>query len=307
MMKNFLLLAAGCCALFVAHQSWAGTEVDGKTAAVATTEKTEEAVPLNFFQIESGYVFESDLNHGGSFGKQSELQNEFEYGHRIRLSGNLYLRLGLAYDRYDFGSTAAPVPNHLQSMAGVIGIDVMHGEDVGAFFHVQPGFYTQSDIGISSFDVPITLGRIFVVREKKFYVFGGAYASFLRGGSPVLPLGGVIWIVSDNVRLLGLLPDPRLIYSATKKIDLWIGGEVVGGAFRTDRNDNIQPAKLNGTTVNFSDYRAAVGFVYTVSDAFKVNFDAGCSIQRQFDFGRAGETYRTDPSPYVRVQLSAQF
>src|SRR4029453_14246335 len=98
-----------------------------------------------------------------------------------------------------------------------------------------------------------------------------------------------------------------LIYSATKKIDLWVGGELVGGAFRTDRNDNIKPAKLNGTTVNFSDYRAAVGFVYTVSDAFKVNFDAGCSIQRQFDFGRAGETYRTDPSPYVRILLCAQF
>ena len=136
-------------------------------------------------------------------------------------------------------------------MAGVIGIDFMHGTEVGAFFQMQPGFYTQSDIGISSFDVPITLGRIFVVREKKFYVFGGAYASFLRGGSPVLPLAGIIWIPSDNVRLLGLLPTPRLIYSATKKIDLWVGGELVGGAFRTDRNDNIQPTKLNGTTVNF--------------------------------------------------------
>jgi len=306
-MKNFLCLTTICCVLFVADQSWAGTEVEKTGASVAPTEKTEEAVPLDFFQVESGYVFESDLNHGGSFGKQSELQNEFEYGHRLLLSGNLFLHLGLAYDRYDFGSTAAPVPNHLQSMAGVIGVDYMHGTEVGAFFQVRPGFYTQSDIGISSFDVPITLGRIFVVQEKKFYVFGGAYASFLRGGWPVLPLAGLIWIPSDNLRLLGLLPTPRLIYSATKNIDLWIGGELVGGAFRTDRNNNIQPAKLNGTTVNFSDYRAAVGFVYTMSDNFKVNLDAGCSVQRQFDFGRAGETFRTDPSPYVRLQLSAQF
>src|SRR5262245_9359280 len=306
-MKSFLCLTAVGCALFVAYQSWAGTEADRENASVATTEKTEEAVPLDFFQINSGYVFESDLNHGGSFGKQSELQNEFEYGHRLLLSGNLYLHLGLTYNRYDFGSTAAPVPNHLQSMAAVFGIDYMHGTEVGAFFKVQPGFYTQSDIGISSFDVPITLGRIFTVQEKKFYIFGGAYASFLRGGSPVLPLVGVIWIPSDNVRLLGVLPTTRFIYSATKKIDLWVGGEIVGGAFRTDRNDNIQPTKLSGATVNFSDYRAAVGFVYTMSDSFKVNLDAGCSVQRQFDFGRAGETFRTDPSPYVRLQLSAQF
>ena len=306
-MKYFLGLTAVCCALLVACQTRAGTEVDSNTAVATTTEKTEEAVSRDFFQIDSGYVFESDLNHGGSFGKQSELQNEFEYGHRLRLTGNLFLHLGLAYDRYHFGSTAAPVPNHLQSMAGVIGIDFMHGTEVGAFFQIRPGFYTQNDVGISSFDVPITLGRIFVVQEKKFYIFGGAYASFLRGGSPVLPLAGIIWIPSDNVRLLGLLPTPRLIYSATKKLDLWVGGELVGGVFRTDRNDNIQPGKLSGTTVNFSDYRAAVGFVYTVSDSFKVNLDAGCSVQRQFDFARAGETYRTDPAPYLRLQLSAQF
>jgi hypothetical protein len=304
---HFFHLTAVCCVLFAVHQGLAGTEVDEKGSPVATTEKTEEAVPGDFFQFNSGYVFESDLNHGGSFGKQSELQNEFEYGHRLHLTGNIFLHLGLSYDRYDFGSTAAPVPNHLQSMAGVIGIDVMHGTDVGAFIQVRPGFYTESDVGTSSFDVPITLGRIFVVQDKKFYVFGGAYASFLRGGSPVLPLAGIIWIPSDNVRLLGLLPTPRLIYSATKKLDLWVGGELVGGSFRTDRNDNIQPAKLNGTTVNFSDYRAAVGFVYTMSDAFKIDLDAGCSVQRQFDFARAGETYRTDPSPYIRLQLSAQF
>src|SRR5262249_15771648 len=90
-MKNVFCLTALCCTLFAVHQSWAGTEADGGSASLAATEKTEEAVPLDFFQINSGYVFESDLNHGGSFGKQSELQNEFEYGHRIRLTGNLYL------------------------------------------------------------------------------------------------------------------------------------------------------------------------------------------------------------------------
>ena len=60
-MKNFLCLTAVCCVLFVSPQSWAGTDVDGQGTSVATTEKTEEAVPLDFFQINSGYVFESDL------------------------------------------------------------------------------------------------------------------------------------------------------------------------------------------------------------------------------------------------------
>ncbi|HEY1581883.1 MAG TPA: hypothetical protein VGF73_02155 [Chthoniobacterales bacterium] len=305
-MKKILCLVATCCLLLSARPLWAGTETDEK-ATVATTQSTGEAVPLDLFKIESGYVFESDLNHGGSFGKQSEIQNEFEYGHRIQLHGNFYAHLGISYDRYDFGSTGAPVPNHLQALAGVFGVDYMHGKDVGAFFQVRPGFYFQNDVGISSFDIPITLGRIFVVKEDKLYIFGGAYASFLRSGFPVLPLAGVIWIVSDDVRLMAVLPEPKLIYSPNKKLDLWVGGELVGGSFRTDRNENILPKKLNGTQIDFSEYRAGVGLTYAVCKDLSLDLGAGVSIERQFDFGRAGETYRTDPSPYVRLQMSASF
>jgi hypothetical protein len=305
-MKNLLCLLASCCIFLAVRPAWAGTGVDDK-AVVATTQSTEETVPLDLFKIESGYVFESDLNHGGSFGKQSMIQNEIEYGHRLRLRGNFYAHLGFSYDRYDFGSTGAPVPNHLQSIAGVFGIDYMHGTDVGAFLQVRPGFYFQNDIGISSFDIPITLGRIFVVQDKKFYIFAGAYASFLRSGFPVLPLAGIIWIPNDQLRLMALVPEPKLIYSPTKKLDLWVGGELVGGSFRTDHNDDIRPKKLNGTQVDFADYRAGVGLTYKMSSNVSFDLGGGVSISRQFDFGRAGETYRTDPSPYVRLQMSAAF
>ncbi len=305
-MKNLCCFLACCCVFLAARPATAGTEVDDKTA-LATTQASADGVPLDLLKIGSDYVFESDLNHGGSFGKQAMIQNEFEYGHRIQVRGNFYLHLGLAYDRYDFGSTNAPVPNHLQDIAGVIGIDYMHGTDVGAFFQLRPGFYFQNDIGGSSFDIPITLGRIFVVKEKKFYVFAGAYAAFLRGGFPVLPLAGIIWIPNDQFRLMALLPEPKLIYSPTKKLNLWVGGELVGGSFRTDHNNDIRPKKLDGTQVDFADYRAGVGLTYKMSSNVSFDLGGGVSISRQFDFGRAGETYRTDPSPYVRLQMSAAF
>jgi hypothetical protein len=305
-MKNFLCLLACCAAVVITPSLKAGTETDDKTA-VATIQKPVEATPLDLFKLEEGYVFESDLNHGGSFGKQDEIQTEIEYGHRIRVSGNLYVHVGFSYDRYDFGSTSAPVPNHLQAIAGVFGIDYMHGKDVGAFFQVRPGFYTQNDIGISSFDAPITLGRIFVIQEDRFYIFAGAYASFLRGGFPVLPLAGVIWIPCDQIRVMAVIPEPKVIYSPTKRLSLWAGGELVGGSFRTDRNEGIQPGKLRGAQVDFSEYRAGIGVAYALSDKVSVDVGAGYSIQRQFDFGRAGETFRTDPSPYVRLLMSAAF
>ena len=300
---RFLLLFI----LALASPAWAGSEMDGKAAVTATAAATAETVPLDVFTSEHAYIFESDLNHGGSFGKQAEIQNEIEYGHRVHLTGDLYVHVGFAYDRFDFGGTAAPVPNHLQSLSGVIGIDFMHGSDVGAFIQVRPGFYTQNDFGISSFDIPITLGRIFVLKQDQLYVFAGVNAAFLRGGYPVIPLVGVIWIPNDQWRVSAVLPEPRLIYSPTKNLDFYLGGEFAGGSFRTDTNDNITPHKLSGAQVDFTDYRAGLGLTYTVNSSFSVDAGAGYSIQRHFAFHRAGENFRTDPSPFLRLELKASF
>jgi hypothetical protein len=103
------------------------------------------------------------------------------------------------------------------------------------------------------------------------------------------------------------MPDPKLVYSATDKLNLWLGGQLVGGSFRTDHNDAIRPKKLNGTQVDFSDYRAGLGFSYALTRSCILDFNAGYSIQRHFAFHRAGENYRTDPSPYVGLQLKASF
>jgi hypothetical protein len=274
--------------------------------ATSTTKELEK-VSIDLISIESGYVFESDLNHGGSFGEQDAWQNEFEYARRFLLTGNLYLRAGLAYDRYDFGHTDAPVPVHLQSAAGIIGVDYMHGDDIGAFLWVKPGIYTEEHIGISSFDAPITAGRIFVLEQDKLYVLVGAQASFLRGGNPVFPFAGVIWMPCEKWTLMAVPPEPRLIYSPTKNLDLWFGGEIAGGSFRTDRDDSIRPTKLNGAQVDYEDYRAGLGIIYSPCDAVTLDLGGGCSIERGFKFHRAGENFRTDPAPYIEFEFKAKF
>jgi hypothetical protein len=305
-MKHAARLFLSLSILIPTWAAFAGAEGE----AAITSEKKTEAVPLDIVKTETGYVFESDLNHGGSFGKQDELQNEFEYAHRFEISGNFYLRLGVTYDRFDFGKTDAPVPVHLQRGAAIIGIDYMHGKDVGAFIQFRPGFYTEEHLGLASFDCPITLMRIWVLREDKLYFMTGANVSFLRGGLPVIPLAGVIWIPSDKVRLMGVLPEPRLIYSPNDKLDLWIGGEIAGGSFRTDHHDNFvgpHVAKLSGTQVDYYDYRAGVGLAYDLTDNVSVDFGGGYAIQRSFNFHRAGEYYRTDPAPYLRLEFKAKF
>ncbi|HEY2124563.1 MAG TPA: hypothetical protein VGG94_03775 [Chthoniobacterales bacterium] len=269
-----------------------------------------EKVPLDIFTADTTYVFESDLNHGGSFGKQDELENQFEYAHRFLLKDQWYLHLGLAYTRFDFGNTRAPVPDHLQSGAAVIGIDYMQGADTGAFLQFRPGFYTEDNIGLASFDCPILAGRFWTLQPDKLYILTGVYTAFLKGGYPVLPLAGVIWHPNDSIRVMGILPNPRVIYTVNKQLEVYVGGELAGGSFRTDHHDNyVGPhiAKLSGTQVDYVDYRAGGGFTYSLTNAISIDGNAGCAIQRAFHYHRAGENYRTDPAPYLQVALKASF
>jgi hypothetical protein len=50
-----------------------------------------------------------------------------------------------------------------------------------------------------------------------------------------------------------------------------------------------------------------VGFTYAVNKNFDVDFGGGASVLRQFSYHRAGETFRTDPAPYLRLELKAHF
>ena len=278
-------------------------QLDSYDERKADTDK----VPLDIFETETGYSFETDLNHGGKVGRQDAWQNEIEYAHRFLVSGNWYLRAGVAYNRFDFGNTPTPVPVHLQSGAFVIGIDYMKGKDLGAFIQFKPGFYTEEHIGLAAFDCPITAARFFVLQEHKLYLLVGANASFLRGSWPVIPVAGLVWIPCDKWRLMGVPPEPRLVYSPNDKLELWIGGEFVGGSFRTDHQNDIMPAKLSGAVVDYSDYRAGVGLRYSLNDHIDLDLGGGCSVQRDFNFERADQYFRTDPAPYVRIEFKAKF
>ncbi len=280
----------------------------GEVLQSATSDRTTLDQPaIDIIRFENSYVFESSLEDGGGYGDQDALQTVLEYSHRFHLSGNLYVRAGLAYERFDFGNTSAPVPVHLQSMAAILGVDYMHGSDVGAFIQLRPGFYTEEHLGIASFDMPITLGRVFVLQEDRLYLFVGATAAFLRGEYPVLPIAGLVWRPNDRWNVYGVLPEPRIVYSPNKSVDLWLGGQLVGSSFRTDHHDNIEPRKLSGAQVDYTEYRAGLGVAMRCGSAVSLGVSGGYVFQRRFNFERAGEEFTADPAPYVRVALKGEF
>ena len=305
-----LLLFASCASALAS--GGLSAPLDSPVPPAAQAKIKTEFVPTDTFEVETGYVFQSNLDHGGSFGKQDAFQNSIEWGHRIQLIGNLYLRVGLQYARFDFGHTSAlPIPDHLQSAAMLLGVDYMHGKNIGAFFQVKPGFYFENDIGRESFDIPITAGRIFILRDDQLYLFVGANAAFLRGGFPVVPLAGLIWTPNEQWHAMAMLPEPRVVYSPNKQWDIWAGGELVGNSFKTDEHPEFanipHVAKLSAAQLDYMEYRAGVGVIYSPVDNICFDLGAGMDIQRAFKFHRAGENYRTDPAPFLRLQVKAKF
>ncbi len=279
---------------------------DSKTVR-ATSQVEVERTPTDIFRLDASYVFASDLHNDGNFGEQDALQSGIEYSHRFLLGRKIYLRAGAAYNRFDFGDSSAPVPNHLFSIAGIVGLEYLVGKDVGAFLEFRPGFYTESDIGISSFDVPITGGRVFILQPDRLYLFIGANAAFLRGEYPVLPLAGLVWKPNEQWNIYAVVPEPRITYSPTKKLGFWLGGQLAGGSFRTDRDNNIVPQKLSNAQVDYSEYRAGLGLEYHPCDEFSVLVGGGYAFQRRINFERADEEWKADGAPYVRVALRAEF
>jgi hypothetical protein len=283
------------------------TAFAGETQEYSTTSATSETA-LDLFRIDSSYVFESELdNDFGPNGDQDAFQFSIDYSHRFRLGGKIYLRAGIGYTRFQFGETNAPVPEQLQTLNAMVGLEYMVGNDVGAFLYMRPGFYTETDFGSSSFDIPTTLGRAFVLQEGKLFLIVGATGGGLRGKFPILPIAGLIWKPSEQWNLFLVPPDPRISYSPNKNVSFYAGGQLVGSSFRTDRDDNIFPQKLSNAQVDYTEYRAGVGIDFRCGDAVTVNVAAVTHSCASFDFERADEEFEAAPAPYVRVGLKAEF
>lgn len=300
-MKKFSLLVLSAC--FSLSLARAGSV---ETHFVSDDQKT----PLDLFSLEGGYVFESKLTDDNArYGKQDAFEVEAEYSHRFHISGKWYFRAGLNYNRFDFGGTSAPVPDRLESVGGLFSIEYCVDGERGAFLEVRPGFYGTdlNHFGSDSFDALITLGRAWVLQKDKIFLFTGVNTSFLRGEFPVIPLAGLVWHFDEHWLLYGVLPEPRVVYMPNKKLDIWVGGQLTGGSFRTEENNNIFPRKLSHAVVDYSDYRAGAGIVWHASNAIDLDLGGGYSVERRFNYERAGEEFTSDPAPYLRLFVKAEF
>ena len=292
---------------FLSANAFADTRPEFRqTTAVALNEPPHDVITMDVEQ-----TFQSDFKSGlgRSAGDDRNNNNtntwhyEIAYAHRFPVKDQWYLRVGFNLNRFDFGDNRSFAPNTLQSYAAVIALEFFVGGDVGFFIETQPGFYFSHDLNADSFDAPTNIVAAYPLVENKLYLVGGVSLSLLRS-YPVIPVGGVIWHINDLWDLRACVPDPRIVYKYSKALELWAGGEIVGGGYRVDSSD--QPG-LSGTTVTYDELRVGGGFTFSGWKPLTIDFGAGWAYQRKFDFNRADQSAETEGAPYVRLTASAQF
>ena len=260
----------------------------------------------DLFNYETTYTFDSDFKES-KLGDGDSLYNDFSYDHRFLITGKWYFRAGVEYERYDFGGSDNGLPDHLQAASGYLALEYVVKNFPGISIELDPGVYFQNNVSWDAFDIP---GKAYVTfplkKDKIFAVVGLGWGQFQD--PPVAPGGGIIWLITDKLRLQGVFPKPALIYQPNDDWDLRIMGELNYTSFRTDDVLTTErKLQLHNAIVQYSEDRAGVQVGYSGFKPLKIIAGAGVTVERNFDFFRAHQSKRTDPAPYLRIAAEAKF
>jgi len=287
--------------------------VTSTIAGTATYEAQPSPTPaegnhLNLFDYEMDYTFDSNFyNVRGDFGHGDSLYNDFSYSHRFLVTGKWYFRAGVEYERFDFGGTDNGLPDHLQTIHGLLAFEYVVHDHAGAGIEIDPGPYFQNHITGDSVDVPWKIFVTFPLKKDKIFAVVGVGGGLFQ--NPVVaPGGGIIWLFTDKFRLEGVFPKPALVYNPADDWEFRLFGNLFYESYRTD--DVITPEQklqVHNAIVQYSEYRAGLQVSYTGFKPFELRVGGGCTFERDFDFFRAEASARTRPAPFVKVEIDARF
>jgi len=280
----------------------------GQTDAKATvTADKTEPTPLDLLNVDENYTGESTVRQGALLGKQDALHSSFDYSHRFHVTGQWYLRLGVAYERYDFGRSISPLPQHLQAASATVAYEYVVQGFAAAAIELHPGFYFENDVTGRNFDVPIDVYTAFKIHgDKVFGMVGFFEGQFIN--PPVIPIGGVIWLINDKTRLEAIFPRPSLTYTLNEDWELAATADIGGYGFRMDKNGRT-PATYSGSVLQYSYYQAGLQVKYSGWKPFDLVVGGGYNFEREYDFFRNGpfQKYKACGAPYIKVSFEAKF
>ncbi len=223
--------------------------------------------------------------------------------------GPLY-RFGLEYQRASFGlPKAAPLPNTLQGISAIAGVDFQLFESWLVRMEAQPGFYSAStDIRGKDFNVPFIIGGSYIAGADLQWILGVS-VDFNRR-YPVIPAIGVRWKFADKWVLNAVLPSPRLEFLWNKGVTLYAGADIKDGTYRASRTFGDAHGKrgLNDAIVEYEEIRVGLGGSWKITPGVTLEIEGGYLPYRDLNFHRSNSSFRTESgAAYGQVSAGGRF
>jgi hypothetical protein len=216
------------------------------------------------------------------------------------------LRLGAEWERFSFGfPDGAPLPDTLQSVNLVIGLDTQLSDSILIRIEAQPGVYNTGFDDLSDdFNAPFVVGGTYIYSPDLQLVLGVGVN--IDRKYPVVPAAGVRWKMARQWVLDAVLPTPRLEFEMNNDVTLYAGANLKQDNYRVDDHfgDNIGIARLNHAVLTYSEVRTGAGFDWKISPVVTLTAEVGYQPYREFDFYRTNIRYHQDQgAPYGMISL----
>jgi hypothetical protein len=301
---TYVLLAA----LLVAIPAMAGESGAQQFSAENTSEASTFSLSGEYV-IEGTYVGNGDVQRG-----PHELRNfdeadillRFVLTPRIKLG---VLRLGAEWERFSFGfSDRAPLPDTLQAVSLVLGLDTQFSDSILLRFQAQPGFYGTDHFESGDVNIPFVIGGTYIYSPDLQFILG--IGVDIERRYPVLPGGGIRWKIARQWVLDAVLPTPRLEFQFNKDLRFYAGGTLRETNFRVDDRFGTtrRIPRLNQAVLTYSEVRVGAGADWKVSPVMTLSAEAGYQPYRDFDFYRADVRYHQEGgAPYGTVSVHGEF
>ena len=284
------------------------------------------------FDVQESFVGSGDVERGG-FNVRDFDENDF--GARLIFTPRIkfgILRLGVAYERFDFGIDAndqerngflgglsngivaipldAELPDKLQAANFVVGLDSEFSESLLFRIEAHPGWYgAGSDLfNSNNFRVPVIAGVTWIYSSTLQFTLG--VGMDFEGKYPVLPGGGVRWQFAPQWTLNAVVPNPRLEYAVCKSFTVYGGASIKADTYRVNDDFGVRAGdtRLNGAHLSYSEVRLGAGFDWKIIPGVTFSVEGGYLPYRSFDYARANVRYSQDGgAPYGGISLKAAF
>jgi len=319
-MKRFPLRVAKACFSLFALLSADSFADDGKAVlnpetSTSATESTEARSQFRFsaeYNVEGTYIGGSDVARGrhevNDFDESNAVVN-FVFTPRISIG---VLRFGAGYERYSFGFDhgGGPLPNTLQAVNFVVGLDTQFSDSILVRIEAQPGIYGagMDDLDWDAANVPFVVGGTYIYSPDLQFVLGVGVD--VNRKYVVAPGGGVRWKMASQWVLNAVMPTPRLEFSMNPQVTLFGGAVIKSQTYRM--SDDLGTAagqpELDRAVLTYTEIRTGVGFDWKIAPAITLTAEAGYLPYREFDFHRTDIRYHHESgAAYGTIALHGAF